>query len=235
MTFFTITNNNSYVTNYPSSKQSRAKGLRKSGHSLGEISLQLGISKSTASLWLRDTPLNEIALKRIERKKISARLKGLEILKIQRLQKKQEIDKIATDIISTLNLGNISLCKVLCALLYWGEGSKTDYRLAFINSDPQMISTFMSLLRKSFPTTESKFRALVHIHEYHNENEIKNYWSNITKIPLSQFTKSFLKPHTGKISRLGYKGSIRIVYHDSKIASQLKATYNILAKYIGAW
>lgn len=223
------------MTKYPSSKRDLADKLRRSGHSLNEISSRLKIAKSTTSLWLRTTPLNQDALKRIEEKKVGARLKGLEILRTIRLQKNNAVERQAVDVVSAIDLTSINLCKTLCALLYWGEGSKTGYRLSFINSDPLMIKTFLTLLRRSFPLDEKKFRALVHIHEYHNENEIKNYWSIITKIPPTQFSKSYLKPHTRKLVRPGYKGAIRIAYYDSRIAAQLKATYNILAKHIGAW
>ena len=73
----------------------------------------------------------------------------------------------------------------------------------------------------------------MHIHEYHNENEIKNYWSKIASIPLSQFTKSYLKPHTKKVVRQGYKGALRIAYADTKIVDELKAVYNGLANSLG--
>lgn len=209
--------------------------LRQQGFSLAEIASSLKIAKSTASLWLRHVPLNKFALSRIENKRIIARLKGLKTLKSLLSQKVKIIEIEANKTISVLDLININLCKVLCALLYWGEGSKTGYRTAFTNSDPQMVSTFMTLLRKSYPTDESKFRALVHVHEYHNESQIKNYWSGVTKIPLHQFTKSYLKPHTAKTIRPGYMGTVRISYYDAQIAAQLKAIYNTLAKHLGAW
>ena len=119
--------------------------------------------------------------------------------------------------------------------MYWGEGSKTGYRTSFINSDPAMVATFLKLLRKSFSIDESKLRALVHIHEYHNDPEIKEYWSKITSIPLSRFTKSYLKPHSQKVIRPGYKGAIRIAYYDSLIVYELKAIYNTLAEHLGVW
>lgn len=95
-----------------------------------------------------------------------------------------------------------------------------------------MIFTFISLLRKSFTVDESKFRALVQLHEYHEENKIINFWSKITKIPVSQFTKSYLKPNTSKVIRKDYKGTLRIVYYNSQIAHELKAIYNAVTDKI---
>lgn len=220
------------MTKYDSSIKANAIELRKSGLSLKEISTKLKISKSTASLWLDKIPLNQSALNLISEKRNKGRLKGLQTLASQRYDNNLKTQRSAIDIISSLNLSNVSLCKVLCSLLYWGEGSKTGYRTSFINSDPQMITTYISLLRKSFPIKESKFRALIHIHEYHDEDKLKKFWSEITQIPLSQFTKSYLKPHTSKILRSGYKGAIRIDYYDAKIAHELRAIYNTLSQKI---
>lgn len=74
-----------------------------------------------------------------------------------------------------------------------------------------MISTFLSFFRKGFPDLdESKFRCILQIHDYHNEKQELNYWSKLTKIPTSQFTKSYIKSHTGTILRPEYHGTIGI-------------------------
>lgn len=212
----------------------KARVLRKSGHSIKRIAVVLQISPDTASRWVRDVPLSSAVIKTLQRNSDAGRQKALQVIAQRRKQNELEINNRATQCISRVQF-NEEYLKIMCSLLFWGEGNKTGSRVGFINSDPQMISTFMSLLRRSFPLDESKFRALVHIHEYHNENEIKKYWSVITKIPISQFTKSYLKPHTSKVIRPGYKGTIRISYYNSQIAAQLKATYNALARHIGAW
>lgn len=208
--------------------------LRMAGHSLLEIATKLRISKSTSSLWLKNVELNSQAKARIEKIRKFARIKAAKTIN-ERIRNRRKIFDISTNkILSELKISESpSLSKVLCSILYWGEGSKTGYRVAFINSDPTMVATFIKLLRLSFSLDESKFRALVHIHEYHNEAQIKNFWSNITGIPLSQFTKSYLKPHTKKVIRQGYKGALRIAYADTKIVDELKAVYNGLAKSLG--
>lgn len=208
--------------------------LRKKGYSLFEISTKLDIAKSTSSLWLKDIKLNNHAKARIEKRRFLARSKAMETINKKIENRKSELNISAGEIISRLNISvDPTLSKVFCSLLYWGEGNKTGHRVAFVNSDPIMIATFAKLFRQSFPLDESKLRGLVHIHEYHNETEIKNYWSKITNIPLSQFTKSYLKPHTGKTIKPGYKGTCRISYSDTRIVDELKAVYNELAKSLG--
>ncbi len=103
----------------------------------------------------------------------------------------------------------------------------------FANSDAKTVSTFISLLYKSFQLDPGKFRALIHVHEYHNEKDIRDYWSRITGIPLAQFYKSYLKPNTRKRIREGYMGTISIRYYDYKVALELRWIYNVLTEKLG--
>lgn len=135
-----------------------------------------------------------------------------------------------------LKLNNsIILFKLLASFLFWTEGGKsTDGYVFFINSDPKMFSLFVYLLRHSFNIDESKFRAMIHIHEYHNNKQL-HFWSSLTDIPINQFSKSYLKPHTGKRKRQNYQGCIRIRirYYDHKIALELRSLYNTFVNKLG--
>ncbi len=125
------------------------------------------------------------------------------------------------------------LAKLYCSLIWWCEGNKKTTSLKFTNSDTTLISNFLYLLRLGFNINESKLRALVHIHEYHNDSVQKEFWSKITKIPLSQFQRSYKKPNTGKRYRENYPGCIVIVYYDSSVAKELEAIYNVFSKQRG--
>lgn len=115
--------------------------------------------------------------------------------------------------------------------MFWCEGEK-DVRsgIRFINSDPVMIQTFLSLLRTSFPIKEEKFRALVHLHGYHDPVEQQRFWSEVTGIPLERFHKPYLKPNTGRNTRPGYPGCISIRYQDSSLGKALKMIYSEFGK-----
>jgi len=82
---------------------------------------------------------------------------------------------------------------------------------------------------------ETKFRALIHLHEYHDESKQKKFWSDITKISENKFQKSYLKINTGKRIKENYPGCISIKYYDAKIFKELKALYKSFYKYIGMW
>lgn len=212
----------------------QATRLRKLGYSYEDIAVKLNIAKSTAFLWTKNIKLNVKAKTRLQIKQKIGQKKAVQVMKLKREMIEMNLKKEIIKSLSKLHF-TTTINKLFCSLLYWAEGSKAkSSRVTFVNSDPTMIFTFLKLFRSSFSIDEKKFRGLVHIHEYHNDKEIKDFWSKTTKIPISQFNKSYLKPHTGKRIRNDYKGCLQLRYYDFKIALELKMLYNIFAKSIGA-
>lgn len=213
---------------YSPSLVNEALRLRKNGYSYEEISKKLKIAKSSAFLWCHLVKLNQKAKKRISGRMAIGMKKAKEVLRGKKVKVlkniSQNVDKYLLQIKSKKEVN-----KLLCSFLFWGEGEKNRNAVIFVNSDPIMVECFLKLIRSSFVLDENKFRGLIHVHEYHNDEEIKKYWSKITKIPLKQFSKSYLKPHTGKNIREGYKGTISIRYYDYKIALELGFIYNRFA------
>ena len=212
----------------------KAINLRMEGYSVKEISDKLSISKSTSSIWVRDLILNEKAKQRL----IVRRLNGYQKISLHWKNKNIEEEKkyglVADDILSKISK-DVYHYKLSCALIYWCEGSKGLNDLRFTNSDPELIKTFITLFRKAFKVDETKFRALIHLHEYHDESKQKKFWSDITKISENKFQKSYLKINTGKRIKENYPGCISIKYYDAKIFKELKALYKSFYKYIGMW
>ena len=135
----------------------------------------------------------------------------------------------AKKILQQINLQDKNLSRVICSILFWAEGNKDFSHIRFTNSDPVMISTFLHYFRQSYMLDETKFRACIHLHEYHNATEIHDFWSQVTHIPPGRFRKAYLKPHTGIRKKDGYKGCITIYYFDSFIAHELQALYNAIS------
>lgn len=126
-------------------------------------------------------------------------------------------------------------CRLYTAILFWCEGSKIDKSgVRFINSDPLLIKTFLCLLRKGFIIEENRFRLLIHLHKYHDEDAQKLFWSSITHIPLKQFNRSYIKKNTGKRIRANYPGCLAIYYNDAKLAREIKAIFKEFARKVTA-
>lgn len=217
---------------YPIQIKTRAISLRRKGFSLTEIAEKLPVSKSTLSEWLSLIELSSFAQKRLSDRQVLGQYKSA-LLKRERTREQKKIyqNKALVDV------GKILFCKELlklcCALLWWCEGNKDTSMIRFTSSDKTLISNFLYFLRAGFVVDESKFRALVHIHAYHNDIKQKNYWSQVTKIPLKQFNASFQKSNTGIRTKVDYQGCVAVSYYDAKIAKELEALYNAFTIHRG--
>lgn len=75
--------------------------------------------------------------------------------------------------------------------LYASEGDKTDGGLRLANTDPRMILFFCSWLRRFFAVDESRLRLRLYLHEGLDIEAANDFWSRLTGIPVTQFTKPY--------------------------------------------
>lgn len=111
--------------------------------------------------------------------------------------------------------------KTIGTMLYWAEGSKLGGKseiVDFANSDPTMISIFTSFLKKICGINESKLRVLLYCYSNQNIGKLINFWSKLTKIPKSQFTKPYIRNDfkKNKENKMFY-GLVHIRYGDKKL------------------
>jgi hypothetical protein len=103
-------------------------------------------------------------------------------------------------------------------MLYWGEGTKAGGSVAFSNSDPEMIKIFLEFLRNICVISEDRLRILLHIYSDHDENKLKIFWSNVTKIPESQFSKTWIhEKKGGTYKKVSKYGTIQLRYSDKRL------------------
>jgi hypothetical protein len=165
--------------------------LRRQGHSVKEISEALSVSMGSVSTWVRGvslTPAQKLHLKHkthspavIEKRRQSRLKNELSKKTIDIDASAKEIKKIDRNTLMMIGLG-----------LYWGEGSKKGRGVVRIsNSDPAIIMMAMRFFREICVIEEKRFRGHIHIHSEANVKGVEQYWSQIAKIPLSQFYKTY--------------------------------------------
>lgn len=181
----------------------KARKLRKKGLSVKEIAGQLGVAKSTTSLWVRDIILTVEQLERLRNKMIAGsergRLKGALIQKQKRLKKEEIFRKTGVGTVGDLGKREILLTGLA---LYWAEGSKKRREVSFCNSDPRLVNFMIRWLRSIYKVQKYRLIATVGINEIHEKREdiVKKYWVKVTGLPLSQFRKtSFKKSRLKKV------------------------------------
>ena len=168
--------------------------LRKRGQSVKKIAKTLKISVSTASMWSREVQLTE-------KQKVKLKYRKARISHLRKLARKSHLEKIvrveqlfksAKSEIHPLNSQELFLIGLA---LYWAEGFKSvkEGRLGFCNSDPKMIKFIIKWFRKSLKIKSEDFTLRTEFNESHKDRteEIKNFWSKVTGLPLEQFEKSF--------------------------------------------
>ena len=163
------------------SERAKARELRAEAWTLSDIAIELGVSKSSVSLWVRDVDFQP-------RPRRTARRRGPNVL--QR-RKAAEIERLRGE--GLIRLGSLSEQAFLAAgaALYAGEGSKADGAVVFANSDAKMVSFFCAWLRRFFEIDESRLRVRVYLHEGLDLDVAQLFWSGITDVPVEQFRKAY--------------------------------------------
>lgn len=197
----------------------KAKDLRRRGYSFREISERLNIAKSTARYWTDKEIVSELGKKRMHNLIIFSQIKARKILLDKQEKHYKDLDDSCSVLKNPRQYKKDDL-KVFLALIYWAEGDKTERRLGFTNSDSDMIKIYLKLLRVSFNIKEEKLSASLHLHDYHNRQEMIDFWSKITGIDKKRIS-IYNKEHSGKQKKEGYKGCISVRYSDYRMFDEL--------------
>ena len=114
--------------------------------------------------------------------------------------------------------------------LYWAEGYKTEksHGVDFANSDPIMISAFMKFLRTCYNLDKKRLRVLLYCYNDQDTAELIHYWSNLTKIHPSQFSKPYIRENPRQNGRKMKYGLIHIRYADKKLLYDILSRINRL-------
>jgi hypothetical protein len=159
-------------------EREQARALRARGATLAEIVAALGVSKSSASIWVRDVPVPPRPGRRSARRRGPNALQRAKAAEIERL-KEEGRRRIAGLTERELLVAGVAL--------YAGEGAKGDGHVRFANSDPRMIAFFCAWLRRFFEVDESRLRMRVYLHQGLDLEAAESFWSGLTDIPRTQF------------------------------------------------
>ena len=211
---------------YSESFDKQAHLLREQGKSLKEIAEALGIAKSSASYWLTGHA-NKGAFGTMNRQEWLAkiRVKSLQVRRNNSIKRQSIIDDQAKIIATQLN-PTLETKRAILGAIYWAEGAKTNTKtVCFANTDPLLIKLFITLFRECYDIDESKFRMRLHLHRYHNEEIAKDFWSELTKIPIGKIGKIYWKkePNSGKRYRQNFMGICFVRYNDVHILREIIA------------
>jgi hypothetical protein len=175
-----------------------ARELRARGYTYLAIVAELGVSKSSASLWCRDMPrVGRLSNEEI-RKRNSAGVRAFWAEESPRREaRRQAISDQAAAAIGPLTDREVLIAG---ATAYWCEGAKNkpyrrlDNDVAFINSDPKLILFFLHFLEVAGIARDRIF-CRVSIHESADIAGTEQFWRRVTTLPDDQFRRPTLKRH----------------------------------------
>lgn len=178
----------------------RARELRLQGWTYDRIQAELGCSKSSISLWVRDLPKPEPRYTEEERRALMNA--GLARLRATQDEERQETKRLARESIGALSDRELFIAGVA---LYWAEGAKDKtYRrsesLQFINSDPDVITLYLRWL-DLLGVERDRLRFRVSIHESADVGAAEEFWAELAGVDSSTFQKVTLKRHNPRTVR----------------------------------
>lgn len=126
------------------------------------------------------------------------------------------------------------MLKIAGIMLYWAEGTLNHNTVDLANSNPEMIKIFLMFLRTICGVREERLRVYLYAYSYQDINKLKFFWNKHTKIPLSQFTKPYVRMGNENLSlrKLPY-GLVHIRYNDKKLLALIKSWIDEYVSWAG--
>jgi predicted transcriptional regulator len=193
-----------------------ARELRIRGLDYEEIAAELGVSKSSVSLWVRDLPVPE-RLSYAECRKRSSQ----GVAKYWEAERpRRDAIRAGTVAAASSQIRGLTDRDVLVAgaIAYWCEGSKRKPyrhcdRVVFINSDPLLIKFFLRFVEVAGVSLD-RLTFRVSIHESADVAAAQEFWLAVTQADPAQFRRPNLKRHKVETTRKNtgdsYHGCLRV-------------------------
>lgn len=207
--------------------------MRKDGKSLIAIEKNLGIPKSTLSGWLKTIRLTKIQKLQLINNKLEAlkqaRIKASIWHKQEKVKRLKEAEKLAENLLDKIDINDKSIQELALAMLYLGEGFKTNRELGIGNSDPLILKFFIDVYLKNFKVKKRSIKCELHLRADQNPEIIKQFWSKELNLPIENFRYVSIDKRTfGSISYPEYKGVCAL--RCGNVAAKRKLIY-IAEKY----
>jgi transcriptional regulator with XRE-family HTH domain len=212
-------------------ERKQGRELRALGWSVKEIERHLGVSRSSASLWVRDIQLNEEQRRRLSEKtskgQLAAAVRKAEAFRLIRREYQEDGRKLARERGSSYAAG---------CMLYWAEGWKSRTSVRISNSDPDLLILFASFLREHFDVPDERFRVHCHLFADHlaHQHEIERFWLDDLRLPSGCLLKSTVNVYSKysqkkRVNKLLY-GTCDLGVHSTRIVQTI---YGSIQEYGG--
>lgn len=220
-------------------RRAAARALRLAGRTYDEIVAEVGVSKSTVSLWVRDLP-------KPPPRDRAAHARMMNDRRWEPYRRRRDAERRETIAAAMAEVGALSGRELLLigAALYWAEGTKAkpwarrDERVVFTNSDPDVIQVFLRWLDRLGVAPERRTYRVA-IHESADLAAAHRYWADLIGISVQDFQKPSIKRHNPRTVRhnvgAGYHGCLVIkVYKSAELYRRIEGWWQGIAMALPA-
>jgi len=212
-------------------EQQRARELRSLGWSIGEIQQELGVSRASVSLWVREVPLSPEARSRLQMRAglgpLNSAERSIAAARAKRLAFQEEGRRLARRRSRDYAAG---------CILYWAEGAKSRNVVKLTNADPRMLSFFADFLRREFALPDEKMRVYCNLFADHldRQRQIEDFWLDELQLPRTSLRKTVVNTYSKysqkkRNGKLPY-GTAKLSVHSTRIVQTI---YGSIQEYGG--
>ena len=209
----------------------RARELRAQGWSVKDIQQELGVSRSSVSVWVRDVPLTPeqrraLALRVREGPLVAGERSAARAREVRRAYQ-AEGRRLARERGVSYEAG---------CMLYWAEGAKKRNVVKVTNSDVELLAYFANFLRREFAVRAEDMRLYCNLFADHvaRQAEIESFWLDRLGLPPSCLRKSVVNVYSKysqkkRAGKLPY-GTCALVVQSTRIVQTI---YGSIQEYGG--
>lgn len=207
---------------YKQEVKDKVRNLRQKGLSLGQISQNTNVPRTTIRTWIKDIVLSKNQVQslknRVQKALQKGRIYSQRMQKIKRQRNEKKLMEIGLKEIGKLSPRDFLIAGVS---LYWAEGFKNrhEHRLGFCNSDPNMIKFYIYWLEKHLGISRNQLIARLTLNYTYEDkvDEMQSFWAQTLGMSLNQFTKPFFQTSKWKkqYNTNNYHGVLRIHVKES--------------------
>jgi transposase-like protein len=201
-------------------KREEARRLRReNGLAITDICKQLGVAKSSVSMWVRDIILTDEQQAALNKQHYAywAQTRGAHTNAIKGRERRviyQEEGRQKAREGDPLHLAG--------CMLYWGEGTKARNSLQMSNSDAGMLVFYMRFLRESLKVNSDQIvlRIFCYLGNGSSTEDIESYWLQKLQLPQSCLRKTKVNVQTISSQQKGRKlvyGTCEISVHETRL------------------
>jgi transposase-like protein len=215
-------------------QRSEARRLRREeGMALNAIASQLGVSKSSVSLWVRDIELTSVQQDALQARNPArnGQLLGMHVRRERCRQRRIEAQEHGRALARTGDPIHRGGC-----MLFWAEGSKRRNAVEIVNADPDLLATFLQFLRGCYAVPDRAVALAVNcfLGNGLTLGEIQQWWLDRLGLPTSCLRGAVVNRASSASKRRRWRvlpyGTARATVYSTDV---IQSIYGAIQEYAG--